>query len=278
MAGEVAVAFRKEFVASRRGLAVPATYLILFGSLIVLVSLTYGFAMGQIRARGAALGLAVAKQNMQALDDAVHFVAWNPGASRTVYMDDCGAVFQALPDAGSLVLRLSSVGFSTVVFNGSVGRALYLFSALPESHEGSFLRGDSRAIVGMGDSAPTRLYFARNGSTHQLVLCYRPMAAALALNMSGGEPHNVIRVYIISLNGTRQPLTLGGGFNLKVSAVNVAFTVYSFNFEGEASLALEAFLDGAETRVWLPVASTLEGTVVNVEVYVCSISLQMAGL
>ncbi|MCS7124907.1 MAG: hypothetical protein NZ932_05800 [Candidatus Bathyarchaeota archaeon] len=265
----------RRFTCSKRGLAVPVTYLILFGSLLVLVSVTYGFALSQIRAKGILLGVAVAKQNMQALDDAIRLVAWNPGASKTVYMEGCGGVFQTEPRAGGLVLRLTDgSGFSTVVFRGSLGSAFYTLGSLPESREGLFVRGDGRAIVAQGASTQTQLYFARNGSAQQLVLRYRPMATALALGSNNGRPYNVIRVYVISLNKT-QPLTLGGGFKLKVSAANVASITQSFLFmEAVSSIALEALYEGAKTLAWLPVASTSEGAVVNVEVYICSINFQ----
>lgn len=266
----------RRFTCSRRGLAVPVTYLILFGSLMVLVSITYGFAVAYINAKGAVLRVAVAKLNMQVLDDAVRFVAWNPGASKITFMEDCGGVFQIQPDVGNLVLRLTDGGdFYTVVFNGCLGRALYTFSVLPESQEGSFVRGDRRTIVGQGTSTQTQLYFAIDESIPQLVLRYRPMATALASSMNNGEPYNVIRVYIISLNNT-QSLTLSGGFNLKVSAPSVVSTAYSFTFdEAVSSLVLEALYEGAETRIRLPITSNFEGAVVNVEVYVCSVIFQV---
>ncbi|MEM0058151.1 MAG: hypothetical protein QXG58_04690 [Candidatus Bathyarchaeia archaeon] len=264
------------FVVSRRGLAVPVTYLILFGSLLVLVSVAYGFAVARLRVEGAAFGVAVARRNMQALDDAVRLVAWNIGASRTVYMEDCGGIFQTEPNAGTLVLRLADGGgFSTLVFNGSVGRVLYALSALHESMEGTFVRGDGRALVGFGGSTQSQLFFARNGSVQQFVLRYRPAATVLASSIRDGKAYNIIRIYIISLNKT-QPLTLGGGFNLKVSAAKVASTVHSFTFEGTVSLlALEAVYDGFEARVWLPIECTLEGAIVNVEVYICHVVFQV---
>lgn len=266
----------KKFACSRKALAVPVTYLILFGSLMVLVSITYSFAVAQISSKGAMLKVVAAKQNMQALDDAIRLVAWSPGASKTVYMEDCGGVFQTQPNAKNLVLRLTDGGsFSSVVFNGSVGKAFYTFEALPESQEGLFVRGDGRAIVGQNAYTLTQLYFAIGEGSQQLVLCYRPIATALAAGLSNGKPLNILRVHVISLNSAQQ-LTLGGGFNLKVSAINVTSTVQSFIFESAvSSFALEALSENVKTTVWLPIESTAEGAVVSLESIVSNINIQV---
>lgn len=259
-------------------MAVPVTYLILFCSLLAIVSATYAFAIRQVSVSGAAFGVAVAKQNMQCLDEAVQLVAWNTGAAKTVFMEDCGGVFQVQPNAKNIVLRLTDGGgFSSEVFNGLVGKALYTFNALPESQEGLFVRGDGRAIVGQGVSTMTQLYFARNGSLQQLVLCYRPMATALAASLSSGKPVNIIRIYILNVSAL-QPLMLSGSFKPKVSTVNVASTVQSFTFDwAVSSLAVEAYSEGVQTTLRLPIESTVEGAVINLETYVCHINIQVVG-
>lgn len=261
-------------VGSRKALAIPVTYLILFASLIVLISATYGFAVTRISAKSAQLRVSVAKQNMQALDDAVRSVAWSAGSSKTVYMEDCGGVFQMYPKAKSLIINLTDgQAFSHIVFNGSVGKALYMLEGLVESQEGTYVRGDRRAIISHGAFTVTQLYFERGESAQQLVLCYRPMATALAVGTSDGKPLNIIRVYIISL-ASSQALLLYGSFHLKVSALNVTSTVELFMFNSSVSfLALEAFSEGVKTTVWLPVESTSGGAVVSLEVVVCNIQV-----
>lgn len=265
----------RKFACSRKGLAIPVTYLLLFASLIVIVSATYGFAIARIGAEAVQLRVLVAKQNMQALDDAVRFVAWSTGGSKTVYMEDCEGVFQVLPLAKSLTITLmDGQGFSRVVFNGSVGKALYMLEGVAESQAGLFVRGDSRTIVGHGAYTVTQLYFERGETAQQLVLCYRPMATALAMDAGGTKPLNVIRVCVISLASSRAA-SLYGGFHLKVSVLNVASTALRFEFNGSvSSLALEAISDDAKTTVWLPVQSGAEGAIVNVEAYVCHVKLE----
>jgi hypothetical protein len=261
--------------ASRKALAVPVTYLILFASLIAIISVTYGFAITRISAKGVMLRVSVAKQNMQALDEVIRFVAWSDGSSKTVYMEDCGGQFQTQPKAKSLVINLTDgQAFSQTVFNGSVGKALYMLEGLAESQEGFYVRGDSRTIISQSAFTVTQLYFERGENAQQLVLCYRPMATALATCTNNGKPLNIIRVYIISL-GSSQPLSLYGSFHLKVSALNTISTVELFEFNSSvSSLALEALSEGVKTTVWLPVESTAEGAFVSLEIVVCNIQVR----
>ena len=265
----------KRLIGSRKALAVPVTYLILFGSLITLISVTYGFAITRISAKEALLKASVARQNMQALDDAIRAVAWRPGASKTVYMEDCGCNFQTQPKAKNLVLNLTDgSGFSIVVFNGSVGKALYTLEGLSENQQGLFVRGDGRAIISQNAYTITQLYYARGENAQQLVLCYRPLATALAADASNGKPFNIIRLYIISLNSS-EVLTLYGSFHLKISALNITSTVTRFEFNSSvSSLALQALSEDVKTTVWLPIESTADGAIVSLEILTCHVEIR----
>lgn len=269
----------ERFAHSRKGLAIPVTYLLLFASLIVIISATYGFAIARISAEAAQLRGSVAKRNMQALDEAIRFVAWSAGGSKTVYMEDCGSGFHSKPLAKNLTIVLTDgQAFSHGVFNGSVGKVLYALEGLAESNAGLYVRGDSRAIVGQGAYTVTQLYFDFDGEgerAQRLVLCYRPMATVLAVGANGEvKPLNIIRVYIISL-GCSRTFSLYGSFHLKVSVLNITSTVSRFEFNSSvSSLALEAVSDNAKTTVWLPVQSGAEGAVVSVETYICHVNVQ----
>ncbi|MGB9853863.1 MAG: hypothetical protein ACPLRY_03530 [Candidatus Bathyarchaeales archaeon] len=266
----------RKLVSSRKALAIPVTYLILFASLIAIISVTYGFAVMKISARGALLKASVAKQNMQFLDGAVHSVAWSFGASKTVYMEDCGGTFKTETAAKSLTINLTDgQAFSAVVFNSSVGKAFYTLEASEESQEGIFIRGDGRAVINQSTNTMTQLYYARGETTQQLVLSYRPMATALTIGTSNGKPLNLIRIYIISLNSS-QTLTLSGSFYLKVSALNVTSTSQLYEFNSPvSSLALKAVLDKFQNTIWLPITSSDEGAFVNLEILVCNVKIQV---
>jgi hypothetical protein len=265
----------RKFLLSKRALAIPVTYLILFVSLVAIISATYSFAIVKISARGALLKASVAKQNMQILDDAVHSVAWSFGTSEVVYIDDGGGVFQTEPTAKKLAINFTDEqSFSDIVFNSSVGKAFYELEPSEFNDDGLFVRGDYRAITNQSASTMTQLYFATGNDAKELTLCYRPSATAAFIGTSNGKPLNLIRIYIINLNSSEN-LMLREKFYLKVTAVNVTTVTRQYNFNvSVSSLALKAVFDGTLSTVWLPVSSNVEGAIVNLEIVICNIKIQ----
>jgi hypothetical protein len=256
-------------------LAIPVTYLILFVSLVAIISATYSFAIVKISARGAQLKISVAKQNMQILDDAIHSVAWSFGASEVVYIDDAGGIFQTEPTAKKLTINFTDEqSFSDIVFNSSVGKAFYELESSEFNNDGFFVRGDYRAIINQSASTMTQLCFAAGNDAKELTLCYRPSATAAFIGTSNGKPSNLMRVYIINLNSSEN-LMLREKFYLKVTAVNVttATRQYVFNVS-VSSLALKTVFDGTSSTVLLPVSSNVQGAIVNLEIVVCNVKIQ----
>jgi hypothetical protein len=268
----------KKFLDSKKALAIPVTYLILFVSLIGIISATYSFAIVKISAKGNLLKTSVAKQNMQALDDTVHSVLWNPGASNVVYMDDCGSVFQTLPAAKNLIVNVTDgIAFNQIVFNSSIGKAFYELETSELNYDGIFVKGDSRAIVNQDTSVMTQLYFSAGDRSKELTLCYRPSASVALISTMNGKPLNLIRIYVIDLNSS-QDLVLTEKFHLKVAAVNVAIATQQYEFNSSvSSLALKAVLDGTLSTVWLPITSNTDGAIVNLETVICTIKIQEVG-
>jgi len=262
---------------SKKALAIPVTYLILFVSLLAIVSATYSIAVVRISARGAILKASVAKRNMQALDDAVRSVAWSFGASDVIYVDDCGGTFKTLPEAKNLILNFTDgQTFYEVVFNSSVGKALYELEPSELNYEGYYLRGDERTLIGQSAFTMTQLYFGTGENAKELTLCYRPFVTTAETGTIDGKPLNTVRVYIINLNSS-QSLTLEEKFYLKVTAVNITTTTSQYNFNQlVSSLLLKAVLDGVQSTVTLPISSSDEGAVVNLEILTCNINIQKA--
>ena len=263
------------FLASKRALAIPVTYLILFVSLIAIISATYSFAVVKIGARGASLKTSVAKQNMQALDDAVRSSAWSSGASRVVYMDDCGGIFHTAPDSRMLAINVTDgQSFQNVVFNSSVGKVFYELEASAEDYDGLFLRGDYRAIVNQTAFTVTQLYFNGGTEAKELTLSYRPFVTIATIGTSNGKPLNLIRVYVISLNSSRS-LMLTQAFYLKATTVNVETLTWQHEFNASiVSLALKAVLDGTSSAVWLPVTSNSTGAFVTLQIVVGNVNIE----
>jgi hypothetical protein len=267
----------KGFLKSKRALAIPVTYLLLFVSLMAIISMTYSFAVVKINSRGALLRASVAKQNMQFLDDAVHSVAWSFSASEVVYMDNCGGIFKTENTAKNLALNFTDEQtFYSVLFNSPVGRMYYKLDDSEFNEDGSYIRGDDRAVINQTAFTMTQLYVMTADDAKQLVLSYRPLATAAAIGTSGGKPLNLIRINVINVNSSAN-LSQQEKFYLKVTSVNVTTTKtrYEFN-QSVSSLAIKSAFDGKETTVWLPISSISDGVVVDVEVDVCYVTIQRA--
>ena len=261
------------FLKSKKALAIPVTYLILFASLFAMISVTYTFAVAKIGSSGALLRAATAKQNMQILDNAVHSTAWSFGASEVVYMDDCGGVFRTEVSSRNLHLNMAiGESFSDVVFNSLVGRTYYSLQA-SELDEG-FVKGDERAIINQTASTTTQVYIASSSDAKQLILCYRPFVTAAIAGTVNGKPLNLIRINMITLNSS-ESVTMQGKFYVKVLSENVTVTTnrYEFN-QSVSSAAVKSTLGGIQTTITLPISSISEGTVIDVETIVCYIKIQ----
>jgi len=265
------------FLWSKRALAIPVTYLILFASLMAIISVTYSVAIVKISARGAFLKASVAKQNMQALDDAVRSVAWSFGASQSVFMEDCGATFKIEPTAQTLIINITDEQtFSQIVFNSSIGKVFYELEPSEIYYDGTFLRGDERPIINTTSSTISQLYVELGDEAKTLVLCYRPLATVAVIGSVDGKPLNLIRINILNLNSS-QTLTLREKFYLKVASLNVttATSQYAFDY-AISSLALKVIFGGNSGTVWLPISSSSEGTLVNIEVTICNLKISRA--
>jgi len=266
-----------ELWASKKALAIPVTYLILFFSLIIIVSLTYSLAVARISAKGSSLKTSVAKQNMLILDDAVYSVAWSFGASKVVYMEDCGCLFQTQVTAKNLLLNLTDeTSFFSIIFNSPLGKAFYRLEASEYSFANPFIKGDNRVIVNASGSGMAQLFVETGEESRELAVCYRPSATVAVVGTSNGKPLNLIRVYVLNLNSS-QNLQLRESFYLKVTAVNVTTITYQYDFNQSLShLSLKAVFDGKSGVVKLPVESNAQGASVNLELVICNIKLQKA--
>ncbi|UCC33981.1 MAG: hypothetical protein JSW53_02980, partial [Candidatus Bathyarchaeota archaeon] len=65
---------------SRKGIAIPVTFLVMFVSLTLLVATTYYFAVNRINAESITLKVSVAKRSMFSLEDSIASIVWAPGS------------------------------------------------------------------------------------------------------------------------------------------------------------------------------------------------------
>jgi len=262
------------FWLSRRGFAVPVTFLMLFVSLTTIISVTYYFAVSKVDAKSQSLKVSLARQTMTSLENVVQLVAWHPGASKTYEFYDCGGELNVEPTAKNLLINVTDDVFSDVVFNASVGRVAYKLPYSEQVDLGLFLKGDSRTVVNSSGSTMAQLYIAAGSERPEIVLCYRPMASSVSTGLSGGKPVNVARVYVINLNSS-QSIELMGTVPLRVACLNVESVTHSHDLSYQPQrLLVKATLDGEEDQVSLPVSSNANGAIIRVELVVCNIRVE----
>ena len=265
------------FLLSKKGIAIPVTFLILFVSLSFVVSLTYYFAVSKINNRSQLLKVSAAKQYMLYLEDSVASVAWSSGSSQAFSFDDCGGKFRVEPEAKSLLINLTDNTFYDVVFNGSVGKAVYELPPSEFQADDLFLKGDRRVVVNQSTFTMSQLYISEGTESPEITLCYRPLASSTQTGSDNGKPVNSLRIYVISLNPS-QNLTFQGSFYLEIACLNVTSSPRTYNFSYPiTSLLAKVDFDGASGEVSLPVSSSAEGALVNLELITCDIQLRRVG-
>jgi hypothetical protein len=268
----------KPLVHSRKAIALPVTFLMLFVSLIVLITATYYFSITKISAKTLALKTVGVEQEMLSLEKTIRFVSWSPGAYEIYEFGDFGGKFKALPTARSLILNITdNTSFYDVFYSSSIGKVLYELLPSEEALEDIFLKGDSRAIVNQSSSTTTQLYIVQGAEYYELTLSYRPLAGSSATGLSGGKPTNSVRVYIVSLNASESIARLGA-FRLKASCLTVTSTLRSYNVTSQlTSISIKADLDSVASEVSLPISSNAQGAVINLETVVCRVKIQDIG-
>ena len=265
------------FLLSKKGMAIPVTFLILFVSLSFVVSLTYYFAVSKINNRSQLLKVSAAKQNMLYFEDSVTSVAWSPGSSQVYSFDDCGGKFRVEPEAKSLFINLTGNSFYDVVFNGSVGKAVYELPPSEFQADDLFLKGDRRVIVNQSTFTMSQLYIYEGTESPEITLCYRPLASSTQTGSDNGKPVNNLRIYVVSFNSSPN-LILQGSFYLEIACLNVTSSPRTYNFSyAITSLLVKVDFDGVSGEVSLPVSSSAEGALVDLEIITCDIQLRRVG-
>jgi len=222
---------------SRRALAIPATFLILFISMLSIISITYYFAIEKVNTRSTTLKIATAKQDMLSFDETLLAVLWQLG-SETI-----GQVMYELP-----------------------------YSETPDT--GLFLKGDSRTITNQSGSVVTQLSI-RSGAQHpEILLRYRPTVSYTTAGVESDKAVNNVRIYVVNLNSS-ETIALFGKVPLKISCVatQITTTTYDLSYEPE-TLLFTSILEGVSGQVSVPISSTASGAIINVEIVLCNITIQ----
>jgi hypothetical protein len=259
---------------SKRGLAIPVTFLILFVSTLVIVSFTYYFAIDRIGAKSQLLKVSIARENMISLDQDASSILWQSSSSRTLSFDDCGGQLNVQPLANPLTISITdNNNITATVFNSTIGFVVYELPYSETADTGLFLKGDSRGIVNQSGNSMTQLYI-REGIVHtEIALQYRPTISYVIAGTQDNKTVNNIRIYIVNL-GSSQAIELMGAIPLKITCESIENTVTTYGVSYQpTSLLVTANSADFNGHVSVPISSTSYGAIINVELVQCNLQI-----
>jgi hypothetical protein len=264
----------RRFCLSKKALSIPITFLILFASLLVVISITYGFAVSKVNVNSQILKISSAKQNMNDIEKSLQYVAWQPGSSDTLEFDDCGGILKTEPSANLLTINVTDSTFCEVIFNSSVGGLLYELPYSRSADTGLYLKGTSQVVVNKSGSDMTQLYIESGEEHPEIVLRYRPLVSSDTAGTESDKPVNNVRIYVVNLNSS-QNLNAMGKIPIKTSCVNTIPCVNSYDLSyAPESLNVQVTLAGRQAQVSVPISGNGNGAIINVELVVSNIKIE----
>ena len=263
---------------SSKAIAIPVTFLILFVSMTLLVTVTYYFSITQINSKIAILKVSAAEQEMVSLEKVLHFVAWSPGSYQIYSFGDYGGTLNVSPNSRNLALTLKdNNNFSDTFFNASIGKIVYELPPSSEYQDNLFLSGDNRVIVNQSNSVMDQVYVFKTITGYGVSISYRPLVGTTSSNSVVGPALNNLKVYIVSLL-TSQDTSQQGQTRLKVSSNEITTETNCFNFSSSIkTLTITAYLDGNTGSITVPILSNAQGASVNIETLTCKIEVDPVG-
>jgi hypothetical protein len=262
------------FFHSRKALAIPVTFLILFVSTLCLISITYYFAVEKVNSRSQTLKIVSAKQDFISLDENIMAVVWQPGSARVFSVSDSGGQLHVEPNNNSLTISISSnLGFNETVYNGITGQVRYELPYSDSPETGLYLKGDSRTIINQTGSPITQLSIEHGAEHPEIQLRYRPSVFNVAAGTEGNLSVNNLRIYVVNLN-TSDSMVFYGQLPLRISCESTHITTTTYNVSsGTQTLIVKSVMDGVSGQVSIPISNTPDGAVVNVEIVQCNIKI-----
>lgn len=263
-----------QFLTSKRAIALPVSFLMLFVSLTLIVSATYYVSVAKIQARGKLLNIAVAKQNMISFENSIESAKWSLGSSIIYHFEDSGGTFKCYPASHHILLNVTDNHFHSIVFNSSVGRVTYELPPAEIMVYSFYMKGDRRALINQSTSSTTQLHLTPSTPAPELTLTYRPLVTIAETGYTQGKPVNTLRLYIINLNAS-ETITAQGEFNIKSTCTSITSNVQTYNLTYQiTSITVKAASDGTTDEVVLPVSSNTYGAILRIETLTCNIKLE----
>jgi hypothetical protein len=240
-----------------------------------IVSITYYFSIEKVKAQSQTLKVVTARQDMESLDEATMSVLWEPGSSRRVEFTNSGEELTVQPLTNFMKITITGEGdLSDVIFNETIGQ---ISCTLPFSvsalDTGTFLKGDSRTIIQQSGPGITQLRASQGINCPELQLRYRPIVSYSSGEVEGNLPINNLRVYIVTLNSS-QAITMMGALSLKVTCVTAQVTTKTYNLtQANESVFLTCEIGEENGQVSVPIQSTVNGAIVQVEIVQCRVEI-----
>ncbi len=264
----------KRFCVSKKALAIPMTFLMLFGSLFVVISVTYYFAVSKVNANSQMLKISSAKQNMATIEQTLRHVVWQPGSSKAYEFNDCGGTLKTETSSNLLTINVTDGTFSEVIFNSSIGRIVYELPYAQSADTGLYLKGTSKVVENKSGAVMAQLYIERGEEHPEIVLRYRPMVSSVTGGTENGKPVNNVRIYVVNLNSS-QNLQLMGKIPIIASCLNTTTSVNSYDLAySPTSLTAQVTLSERDAKVSVPITSNENGTIINVELVVSNTKIE----
>ncbi|MEM4704628.1 MAG: hypothetical protein QXJ02_06145 [Candidatus Bathyarchaeia archaeon] len=261
-----------------KAVSLPVTFLMLFVSLMLLITTTYYVAMTRLTSKGLLVNFSVAKQSMITLENTIQSVMWSPGAASIYKMEDLGGNFAIRPTAKVLTINVAGENFDETLFQSPVGEMVYKLAYAEPGSSGLFLKGSSAQVVNNSFSTMARLQIATGSTSQEIRLSYRPFVSSTVIGSLEGKPVNALRIYIVNMNSS-QAVAISSGFRLKVRCLETVTTTKRYNLSYQlSSITVKASFDGdAYSKVVMPITSNVNGTIVDVETVICNIQMQEVG-
>jgi hypothetical protein len=244
-------------------------------STLGIITVTYYFSVERLNTQSETLKVSTAKQNFLSLDDVILSTLWQPGSSATFDLTDSGGLTNIQPTSNVLTISINdNSSIEETIFNSSIGKVTYELPYLGSLATGLYLKGDSQTITNQSGSSLSQLYVANGDQGPEIQLRYRPTVSYATAGLENGKAVTDIRIYIVNLNSS-DPIALHGELPLKISCTSTQLTTktYQVSYQPE-NLAITSQLDGANGSVSVPISSTPEGAIINIETVISNISIE----
>jgi hypothetical protein len=219
--------------------------------------------------------ISTAKQDLLSLNDKILSTIWNPGSSSTISIKDSGGLTRIQPESNQLEISVDDgLSIQEVIFGSQIGEVIYELQSYGTSESGVFLEGDSRTIVNQTGSTQSQLSIVRGVEYPEIHLSYRPVVSHVNAGLELGKSVNDIRIYVINLNSSVS-LSSRGELPLILKCFDAQLVSKSYEVTYQPlSLTITATEDGSTGNVSVPLSSTAQGAIVNIEIVILNVAIE----